>query len=287
MPGLPDRVRAHCAAVAASATLVTIDLDACSYEGGVSGLDPARHFLEGAPEEVARYVLALDAVNFGSGWFAQLGTDTDALTERLTAFARSRGGVWSARDLRALTAAEVAAVLGLPADLVLTGLYAAGLGDLGAWLGERSALQAIGDAGGSAARLAESLAQMPLLADHGYYKRAQITAADLAWAGVAAFDDVDDLTVFADNLLPHVLRVDGVLRYAPSLAAAVDAGAWLEPGGREETELRACAVDACERLAARAGVAPRVLDNWLWNRGLEQRYAAGTMRPHRTRTSFY
>ena len=39
-----------------------------------AGLDPALHYLEGAPDEVARYVLILDAINFGSGWFAELGT---------------------------------------------------------------------------------------------------------------------------------------------------------------------------------------------------------------------
>ena len=33
-----------------------------------------------------------------------------------------------------------------------------------------------------------------------------------------------------------------------------------------EHELRACAVHACELLAERMGIAPRVLDNWLWNR---------------------
>jgi hypothetical protein len=284
MADLPDRVRAHCATIAAAARHVTIDLDAAAYDGGVAGLDAARHPLELAPEELARYVLVLDAVNFGSGWFAELATDTNALTDRLTAHARARGGTWTAAELRALTPQDVDAVLGLPAAHPLTALYAQGLRDLGGWLGERTALEACG---ASAVALAESLARLPLLADHGFYKRAQITAADLAAAGVAAFADVDALTVFADNRLPHVLRVDGVLRLEPALAARVDAGAWLEAGSREEVELRACAVHACEVLAARAGVPPRILDNWLWNRGLDPRYAAGTMRPHRTRTSFY
>src|SRR5919199_1096929 len=81
--------------------------------------------------------------------------------------------------------------------------------DLGGWLGDRSALEACGS---SAVALAEELAELPLLADRGFYKRAQITAADLAAAGVVAYGDADELTVFADNLLPHVLRVDGVLR---------------------------------------------------------------------------
>ncbi len=36
---------------------------------------------------------------------------------------------------------------------------------------------------------------------------------DLPLAGVAEFGDLDRLTIFADNLVPHVLRCDGVLVY--------------------------------------------------------------------------
>jgi hypothetical protein len=154
-------------------------------------------------------------------------------------------------------------------------LYARALNDLGAWLPGK-------EIGTSAAGLAARLATMPFFADTGFYKRAQITANDLAHAGVAAFADLDTLTVFADNLLPHVLRHDGVLAYAPALAARIDAGEELAHGSSEEVELRACAVHACEQLAAAAGVPPRTLDNWLWHRGK----AVGG-RPHRTRTCAY
>ena len=54
---------------------------------------------------------------------------------------------------------------------------------------------------------------MPFFDDVGFWKRAQIVPNDLALAGVASFSDLDRLTIFADNLVPHVLRVDGVLRY--------------------------------------------------------------------------
>jgi hypothetical protein len=55
--------------------------------------------------------------------------------------------------------------------------------------------------------------------------------------------------------------------------------------GREEREIRACAVHACEQLAARLGVPARTLDTWLWNRGQQPAYKA---RPrHRTRCVFY
>jgi Potential Queuosine, Q, salvage protein family len=278
---LADEVRRACALLAADARRVRIDPDVVPLRTGTAGLDASRHFLDAPPEEIARYVLVLDAINFGSGWFDELGTSTDALTLALTDHARARGGTWSAAELR--DGVDVAGVLDLPADHELVALYARGLRQLGEFLGARGALDVVGAAGGSAQRLARQLADgMPFFADHGFYKRAQITANDLALAGVADFSDVDRLTVFADNLLPHVLRVGGVLSYAPELAAAVDAGVELPAGGEMERELRACTVHACEGIAERLGVPPRTLDNWLWNRG---RDLPG--RPHRTRTVFY
>jgi hypothetical protein len=289
MPGptLPADVRRHCADVARHARHVRIDPQAATSPEGVDGLDAEQHYLEGAPEDVARYVLVLDAINFGSGWFPTLRDGTTVgMTRRLTAHARARGGPWTGPELRALRAADVAAVLAEDAAHPLMGLYAEGLRALGVLLGAGGALDLVVAADGSAAGLARRLAdRMPFFADHGFYKRAQIAANDLALAGVADFGDLDELTVFADNLLPHVLRLDGVLVLDDALATRIDAGALLEPGGAEEVELRACAVHACELLAARFGIAPRVLDNRLWNRALEPSYAD---RPaHRCRTVFY
>jgi Potential Queuosine, Q, salvage protein family len=284
---IPQEVRGHCADIARGARWVRIDPEASTTVGGISGLDPQHHFLEGDPEQVARYVLVLDAVNFGSGWFPTLRHgSTVAMTERLTAHARAHGGPWAAAELRTMTAREIAGVLGEDPTHPLMEHYAEGLRQLGAFLGDRGALDVVEAAGGSAARLARSLVEgMPYLADRGFYKRAQITANDLVLAGVAEFGDVDDLTVFADNFLPHVLRLDGVLVLHEDLAARIDQGELLEAGGEMERELRACAVHACELLANRLGVAPRVLDNWLWNRALEPRYADRP--PHLTRTVFY
>jgi hypothetical protein len=106
----------------------------------------------------------------------------------------------------------------------------------------------------------------------------------LAAAGVAEFDDLDRLTIFADNLVPHVLRCEGVLRYEESLAARIDAGEILRSGGAER-EIRACAVHACELISKRTGIRARALDSWLWNRGQAPEYKA---RPrHRCRTVYY
>src|SRR5205807_3442759 len=139
---------------------------------------------------------------------------------------------------------------------------------------ERRALDLVAEAGGSAERLAEALAGgMAMFADRGFCKRAQIAGSDLALAGVAQFEDLDRLTIFADNLVPHVLRCDGVLVYDDALAARIDAGETLPLGGAER-EIRGCALHACELIAHRTGVPPRTLDNWLWSRGQAPEYKA-------------
>jgi hypothetical protein len=287
--GLLDEVRSGCAAIAAGARHVRIDLDrgGAIEPGPPPALDPERHYLEGTREDVAAYLLTLDAINFGSGWFPTIrkrpgcsGYYTVAwgLADRF----RERGP-YPPGQLRAIDAAEIAAVLGQDPKHELMAGYARALNDLGTWLGDRTPLEAVDL--GSAERLAEELAAgMLFFDDRGFWKRAQITANDLALAGTCEFPDLDRLTIFADNLVPHVLRVDGVLVYDDDLASRIDRGELLEPGG-EEREIRACAVHACEQIAAELGVPPRVLDTWLWNRGQEPRYKA--VPRHRCRTVFY
>jgi hypothetical protein len=288
---LTDEVRSHAAEVAAGACWVSIDLDQLDAvePGPPPELDPERHYLEGSPEDVATYLLTLDAINFGSGWFPTLRKRPGSSGYYTVAWALAdrfrRHGPYSNDELRVITQSDVAQTLGQPEDHELMDLYAQALRQLGEFLGGRSATEVIEGAGGSAERLAGQLAAgMPFFDDRGFYKRAQITANDLTLAGLATFDDVDRLTIFADNLVPHVLRCDGVLRYHPDLAAHIDAEQLL-PRGEQETEIRACAVHACEQIAARMDVPARTLDVWLWNRGQSPPYKA---RPrHRTRTVYY
>jgi hypothetical protein len=288
---LLDEVRSSCRAIAETARYVSIDLDSARPPGEseAPSLDPEAHYLEGAPGDVAAYLLALDAINFGSGWFPTLRkrpgrsgyfTVAWALADRWRAH-----GPWSAAELRALDARELAAVLGQEPGHPLMRLYAEALRDLGRFLGDRTALDPVAEAHGSAERLAESLVRgMRFFDDRGFYKRAQIVPSDLALAGLASFHDLDRLTIFADNLVPHVLRVDGVLRYDADLAAHIDAERLLPPG-RAEREIRACALHACEQLAERTGIPPRVLDIRLWNRGQTPEYKA--LPRHRTRCVYY
>lgn len=288
---LTDEVRAHTARVAATSRGVQID-DAALAAIDVPAIgppEPESHLIDGSREDLARYVLCLTAINFGSGWWPTITkrpgksgyyTMATGLTERFRAH-----GPWSNAELRRIMAAELADAMGQPPGHELMALYADALRQLGRWLGERPATAIIDAAGGSAERLAEALAGgMAFFDDRGFYKRAQIAGPELQRFGVAQFHDLHRLTLFADNLVPHVLRVDGALRYAPALAARIDAEQSL-PSGSWEREIRACAVQAVERLAARTGRPAHELDMALWSRGQDPSYKASPR--HRHRTVFY
>lgn len=303
---LTDEVRATCTQIAECARSVRIDLDAAAEMRPTPPpeLHPEFHYLEGEPGDVADYVLALDTINFGSGWFPTLRKRTHegrpmsgyfTVSWALADHVRTHGPPTTAW-MSGVSTIEIAAILGQRPDHELMSLYAQALRSLGRFLegggrervrspSPRRALDLIGEADGSAERLAETLARgMAMFDDRGFYKRAQILASDLALAGVARFSDLDRLTIFADNLVPHVLRCDGVLVYDDELATRIDGGEELPLGGVER-EIRACAVHACEMISRRTGIPARKLDAWLWTRGQAPEYKA---RPrHRCRTVFY
>jgi hypothetical protein len=288
---LSDIVRARSGQIAAAARSVRIDLEALEVlaPGQSPELDAQRHYLEGPQADVAAYLLVLDAINFGSGWFPTLRKRTGSSGYFTVAWAladrwRAQAG-WTNAQLRAMRAEEVADTLGQERDHELMALYAQALRELGRFLGDRHALDVVAAARGSAVRMAELLAGgMTMWQDRDFYKRAQIAPSDLALGGVAEFGDLDALTIFADNLVPHVLRCEGVLVYDERLAAHIDAGRLLRPGPQER-EIRACAVHACAAIAQRTGMSERDVDNALWYRGQQPEYKA---RPrHRCRTVYY
>lgn len=187
----------------------------------------------------------------------------------------------------------------------LMSLFAQALNDLGRFIVDRYAGRFAGvveEANHSAQTLVELLCRMPLYRDvHAYgdltvplYKRAQITAADLSLAfrdhTWGRFDDLAQLTIFADNLVPHVLRVDGLLQYDPDLLNRINREELIPSGSLEEIEIRACGLAAAEMLIGklrRHGVTiiARDLDYFLWNQGQQPRYKSQPR--HRTRCVYY
>jgi hypothetical protein len=297
-----DEIRARCAWVAGQARHVHIHEErTAAYAAELPAPSPGRALDPQAGSREAAFWLTLDAINFGSGWFPTLRkhpgqsgylTVAGGLKQRFDA-----AGPWSAEELASLQPAEVALVLGQDPDHELMGLFAASLNDLGREVAAHHAgsfAAVVDGAGGSAVALAERLASWRCFADVSSYegrpvpflKRAQIAAADLARAGVAEFGDLDRLTMFADNLVPHVLRLDGVLRFSDELVARIDRGELIAHGSPEEVEIRACALQAVELIVAAApGTRAADIDQQLWLRGQGDPYKA---RPrHRARCTAY
>jgi hypothetical protein len=83
-----------------------------------------------------------------------------------------------------------------------------------------------------------------------------------------------------------VLRLDGVLRFDPSLVSHIEQGELIEHGSPEEVEIRACALYAVELIvAARPGSCAADVDQLLWLRGQGARYKASPR--HRSRCTAY
>lgn len=295
---LVDEIRAGCAWVAEQATHVRVDETAiAAYAAALPvptafpGIDGEAHVVDGPRELRAVFFLTLDAINFGSGWFPTLrkregrsGYYTVALGLKDRFMAH---GPWSAEALRTIDATEVARVLGQDPAHELMGLFARSLNDLGAHVAKEHDGRfedVAAAAADSAVALAERLATWDCFADASpyngrtipFFKRAQIAAADLHHAGVADLAaDLHRLTLFADNLVPHVLRLNGILSFDPALVARIEADQLIEHDSPEEVEMRAAAVHAAELMCAvRPDLSPQQVDHILWTKGGGPRYKA-------------
>jgi hypothetical protein len=314
------RVRASCATVANEAKYVQIDWERLEQYAssiplaspGSEGLDPRYHFLDGGPKTVA-YVLCLEAINFGSGFFPWIQKAPGLSGYFTFAYHLRRyfdlGPIIDPSLLVSLRADDCAKIfhqsMRNETQAELMRLYARSLNELGSLVKSQfhgSFTDLVESSGHEASQLVSILETIPSFRDSAQYrgeevwflKRAQIAVSDLnlAFGGErwGDFRDVEGLTVFADNVLPHVLRVDGVLRYAPELSKLVDNEVFLEAGSPEEVEIRACAITACERLVSRVqaredSYTARDLDATLWNQGHLPRYQS--LPRHRCRTIYY
>ena len=275
-------------------------------------LDPRCHYL-GRKEDTVNFLLALDTINFGSGYFPHLRkrpgmsgyfTVASSLND-----AYLKQGPLSARQLAEITVDECTRMFDQdPGNIISRELmqhFGIALNDLGRLVLDRfngSFIDLVDFAESSAGRLVQLLKEMPYFNDIAaydgcevlFYKRAQITAADLALAFEGRewgyFEDLDQMTIFADNLVPHVLRIDEILIYEETLLADINKGSLIAAGSNAEVEIRACAVHAVELIKHHLAESGRIvtspaLDNFLWNRGQQPEYKS--IPRHRTRCVFY
>jgi hypothetical protein len=293
LPTDPLGVRSACRRVVAEALEVRLGpfekALAALHDREVPKWDRKRHY---AGEWLVEYVLVLDTLNF-SFWGS--GRGYWQLAEALRDAFAAGDPLWEPARLLELDEAGLTAVIG---DFPIPERRLAALHEL-ARLAEREASGSlVGLVPPSAPELAEFLSRnLESFRDVALYgdfevpllKRAQIAAADLWGSGAIGFDDIDQLTCFADYKLPQALRHLGALEYSAHLARRIDDWVELDPGSPEEVEIRAATVVAVEelrdRLAGRGRQLTAVEVDWmLWD------YAQGLfpVRPyHRTRTVFY
>ncbi|MEB3283668.1 MAG: queuosine salvage family protein [Candidatus Sericytochromatia bacterium] len=282
----------------------------------VPGWNDRWHFTEGT-WRTAHYLLVLDALNFS--FWAPAGTTRWgieyegtflrgywALAAALKRAIESGLPLYEAEFMASCTAEQLAQILAGQGEIPLfearlAHLHEVGQTLLGRWNGQFA--QLIASCEQSAVKLSQRLPQeFPNFLDESPYrgrhvrlaKRAQILPADLWGAferqGLGQFNDMDQLTAFADYKVPQVLEALGILRYAPALVAKLEAGEELAPHSEEEVEIRAATLAGVEELrdalAQRGRPLTSVEVDWiLWELGLsaDQRFKPY----HLTRTTAY
>lgn len=271
------------------------------------------YHLTGTPAETAFYLLVLDTLNFcfwgeprwRISFEGELLDGYWALAAALKRALHTGELRLDAAALATMTNERLAVLLAGEGTIPLLAERVTALRELGQVLAERwggDVLQLIAASEGSAPRLAALVAReftsFNDVASYAgrqirFFKRAQIFVGDLYGAfngqGLGSFEDVDQLTAFADYKVPQVLRRLGILVYTSRLATMVDNRIELPAGSPEEVEIRAATIWGVEELRqamARQGrtVTAYQLDWYLWQLGQQSQ----ADKPyHRTRTIYY
>lgn len=315
-----NKIRTSCAFVAKHAKQVHIDLS--SIEGYSTSLDLSyannpvmdveNHYV-GSINDTIAFFLILDSINFGSGYFSEFKkkkgktgyfTVASCLKDHFVS-----NGCPTAEALADYDVQKCASIfaqdLSVHAINELMCHFSSSLKELGAFIcknydGKFTML--LKEAKNSAAKLVNTLTSMRSFDDCSkyagekiyFFKRAQITVSDINIAlnskGLGKFNDIDELTIFADNLVPHVLKQDAILHYSNALETKIRKGILIEKGSDEEIEVRACALHAVELikdtlLSQERPTTSQYLDYLLWNRGQQSEYRKDPR--HSTRTIFY
>lgn len=303
---LVEKIAPACAWVADQAQHVSINRDKIlAYTKFIidkypvtTEMEGAHHYISDDRETTAAYILALDSINFGSGYFSiarDCGIDLEyaVIAEGLKK-SFERGAFIRPEQWTEITAEDFSRLLNVPIgahqelDKLLYSfekhLREAG-GKITMEYGGK-VLNLLDACNGSALKLVDTVAAWKGFHDvHDYrgrsipiLKRAQILAADMNLA-LGDLKDIDKLTIFADNMVPHVLRCDGILAYTSDVL--------IPSGSEKEIEIRACAIHAVELMERAAGrtVTSVNLDHMLWHRGYEPELYA--QNPHRTLSVWY
>ncbi|MDB5100217.1 MAG: hypothetical protein JWM80_4638, partial [Cyanobacteria bacterium RYN_339] len=295
------------------AAIARVGADFAGRDVPIPAWNDRLHFTDFTPR-TANYLLVLDGLNFSFWGEPRWGIDYRgkalrgywALAAALKRAIEEDIPVYEAGWMAACTEVELAHVLRGRGQIPLFDERLAHLHELGERLLTRYGgefANAIRTCDHSAVALTELLVRdFPSFDDASVYqgrrvrllKRAQILPADIWGAfnheGLGRFDDIGQLTAFADYKVPQVLERLGLLVYHPDLVQKLVDGVELPHGSEAEIELRAATIAGVERLKLAIAAHGRSLSaievDWiLWEMGLTP---APTDKPyHLTRTTAY
>jgi len=137
------------------------------------------------------------------------------------------------------------------------------------------------------------------------YKRVQILVGDI-WAcfrgeGEGEFNDIAEITMFADYRVPQVLAHFGALEYGRGLLAVLTSNILLRNGSEEEVEIRGASIHITEKVRDRVlerlarehpdvntkFVTAILIDHFLWNYRREHAQQLEHIPFHKTISIFY
>lgn len=314
-----DQVRQSCEYVADRSQWVKVNVtNALLYPEKLNLADsqlshtPEHHYLD-KDEDTLKFFLILDTINFGSGYFPYLDKEKGVsgyftIAKRLKEFVE-KNGIPEAGYFEKINPQECSEIFRQDISnkhaYELMCLFSAALSELGRWINANHNGDFLGFLKESATAdgAVRQLMSMSFFRDLSKYydkdilflKRAQILLQDMKLAlpehPLINFPDIDQLTIFADNVLPYVLFTDGILEYDEWIRGRIEREELIGSGSIEEIELRACTIYATELIAdvIREECRPisvRELDYKLWMRGQTLKKQVSFKR-HRTRCVFY
>jgi len=264
----------------------------------------------GDDNKLLQFIILLDTLNFGSAYSSDWQEKVQASGYKTIATAIKNRleseKVITADDLEKMTYRDLAKIFNASEDFVLLPYFAACWNELGWFLKQYyhgDFTQLINTCHHSANQLVNTLVEnLVAFKDIAHYKtrtvpflkKAQCLTADLflAFKGkkYGQFDDIAELTSFADNLVPHVLKTEGILSYSQDLAEKIQHRVKIPINSFEEVELRAFAIQAVEMIKERLHqrelkVLSIQIDWYLWNLGQLPQYKS--LPRHLTHTLYY
>lgn len=270
-------------------------------------------YFMGKNEELLNYVITLNAMNFGSGLSASWDkhrqykeSSFKSVASALKSFI-DKGKRLDPEFAKKVSQREIAEIIGIDTDSELVKMFRISLNQLGTCIYPKfktyshflNSFNAKNRARDLVLFLMTNLSCYKDVSSYEgkkvyFLKRAQILVNDLylAFEGkkYGKFDDVNGLTMFADNLLPHFFRVERALEYSPELLSRIDKGEEIVKDSQEEVEIRAFAIECVENIKSYlngkgANLTSPQIDYYIWEKSQSPKYK--NLPRHKTKTFFY